>query len=183
MKHNSQRSQHGFTLIEVMVVIVIMGIMATLVVLNIDGIDYRKALQAREVLILDLKRIQRESVDQSRILALVVHPATDVSDTSYTIQEYIPANSSAALQQTKTKWQSYDDFKVRYLPSGVSLHIDSLSQRYENAQNRELLENNAPKLIWLGNGEAKPVRIQLYLSGEAIGQAIEIDHLGKINDI
>lgn len=60
------RSHHasirGFTLIEVMVVIVIMSIMASLVVLNISGVDQRKAMQAREVLLLDLQRILRESM-------------------------------------------------------------------------------------------------------------------------
>ena len=59
------RSHHasirGFTLIEVMVVIVIMSIMASLVVLNIGGVDQRKAMQTREVLLLDLQRILREA--------------------------------------------------------------------------------------------------------------------------
>ena len=47
------RSPHsavrGFTLIELMVVIVIMGIMASLVLLNTSGVDQRKAMQAREI--------------------------------------------------------------------------------------------------------------------------------------
>ncbi|MFI7983853.1 type II secretion system protein, partial [Acinetobacter baumannii] len=37
------QSQKGFTLIEVMVVIVIMTIMTSLVVLNIGGVDQKKA--------------------------------------------------------------------------------------------------------------------------------------------
>ena len=47
--------QKGFTLIELMVVIVIISIIASLIVLNIDGVDQRKAMQSRELLILDLK--------------------------------------------------------------------------------------------------------------------------------
>ena len=46
-----------------------------------------------------------------------------------------------------------------------------------------LLNSNAPQLLWLGNGEAKPVRIQFYLDNNEVGSAIEIDHLGKINEI
>lgn len=42
-------SVRGFTLIELMVVIVIMAIMASLVLMNIGGVDQRKAMQAREV--------------------------------------------------------------------------------------------------------------------------------------
>ena len=47
-------SVRGFTLIELMVVIVIMAIMASLVLMNIGGVDQRKAMQAREVFLLDL---------------------------------------------------------------------------------------------------------------------------------
>ncbi len=42
MKLKSFQSQKGFTLIEVMVVIVIMTIMTSLVVLNIGGIDQKR---------------------------------------------------------------------------------------------------------------------------------------------
>lgn len=50
--------QQGFTLIEIMVVIVIMTIMTALVLLNIGGVDQRRAMQAREMFILDLKKNQ-----------------------------------------------------------------------------------------------------------------------------
>lgn len=69
MRHHSHPLQQGFTLIEVMVVIVIMGIMASLVVLNVGGVDQRKAMQAREVFLMDVQRVLREANDQSRILA------------------------------------------------------------------------------------------------------------------
>ena len=52
-----------------MVVIVIMTIMTSLVVLNIGGVD-QKAMQARELFLLDLQKINKESIDQSRVLAL-----------------------------------------------------------------------------------------------------------------
>ena len=80
----------GFTLIEVMVVIVIISIIASLVVLNIDGLDQRKAMQAREMLLLDLKQINREANDQSRIYALDIQNATDVAEAQYGIIEYLP---------------------------------------------------------------------------------------------
>lgn len=62
------RLQQGFTLIEIMVVIVIMTIMTSLVVLNIGGVDQRRAMQAREMFILDLKKINKESTDQAKVL-------------------------------------------------------------------------------------------------------------------
>ena len=45
--------QQGFTLIEIMVVIVVMTILPALVLLNIGGVDQRRAMQAREMSILD----------------------------------------------------------------------------------------------------------------------------------
>ena len=64
----------------------------------------------------------------------------------------------------------------------MSLSIQALDHAYRNANNSELLKQSAPKLIWLGNGEAKPVRVQFYLNDQPIGSEIEIDHLGKIVD-
>ncbi|HQV26190.1 MAG TPA: prepilin-type N-terminal cleavage/methylation domain-containing protein, partial [Acinetobacter sp.] len=44
---SSHSFEQGFTLIEIMVVIVIMTVMTSLVVLNIGGIDQRRAMQAK----------------------------------------------------------------------------------------------------------------------------------------
>ncbi|MFV5502225.1 MULTISPECIES: type II secretion system protein [Acinetobacter] len=181
------RSPHsavrGFTLIELMVVIVIMGIMASLVLLNTSGVDQRKAMQAREILLMDLQRVLREANDQSRILALDVQTATDVTPFRYGIIEYRSAEQSGQNLQNE-KWQSYADFKLRSLPDHVSFQIQTLEQqRFANAKNRDLTQANSPQLIWLGNGEVKPVRIQFFFEEREIGAAIEVDHLGKINEI
>lgn len=79
MKRSLSRKDSGFTLIEVMVVIVIVSIVASLIVLNIDGLDQRKAMQVREMLLLDLKQINREANDQARIYAFDIQNVTDVS--------------------------------------------------------------------------------------------------------
>ncbi|RDC53239.1 type II secretion system protein [Acinetobacter lwoffii] len=181
------RSPHsavrGFTLIELMVVIVIMGIMASLVLLNTSGVDQRKAMQAREILLVDLQRVLREANDQSRILALDVQSATDVTPFRYGIIEYRSAAQTEQNLQNE-KWQNYADFKLRSLPDHISFQIQALEQqRYAKAQNRDLTQANSPQLIWLGNGEVKPVRIQFFLEDREVGAAIEIDHLGKINEI
>lgn len=71
-----------------MVVIVIMTIMTSLVVLNIGGVDQKKAMQARELFLLDIHKIGKESLDQSRVLALSTLSETDVSPFSYELYEY-----------------------------------------------------------------------------------------------
>ena len=188
--------QKGFTLIELMVVIVIISIIASLIVLNIDGVDQRKAMQARELLILDLKKMNREAVDQSRIYALVIQSQTDVASFGYRFDEYIPQrsqtndathrlNHSNALNSSNNnqkKWLEADAMTVRELPNRVSFTVESQDHEFKQAQNTDLLGNNAPKLIWLGNGEVKPVSIQIYYDQKPVGDLIQIDYLGKIDD-
>lgn len=195
MKFPSSK-QKGFTLIELMVVIVIIGIIASLIIFNIDGVDQRKAMQARELLILDLKKMNRESVDQSRIYALVIQPQTDVTRFGYRFDEYLPQgsqnqdsinrmNHSNTLNKTNNsqkKWLEADAGSVRELPNRVSFTVVSQDHEFKQAQNTDLLGNNAPKLIWLGNGEVKPVSIQIYYDQKPVGNLIQIDYLGKIDD-
>ncbi|NHC03276.1 type II secretion system protein [Acinetobacter sp. 187] len=191
----SSSHQFGFTLIELMVVIVIMGILASLIVMNIGGIDQRKAMQAREILIMDLKRINREANDQSRILALVTQSATDVSPFQYRIDEYqlsrpqvnavgqaqpdLFASQKPSQRQT---WMPVANQKAQALPDGVSFSVEAQSYDFKNANNAELLGANAPKLIWLGNGEVKPVSIQMYYDQKPVGELIQVDYLGKVID-
>lgn len=175
-------SQRAFTLIEVMVVIVIMTIMASLVVLNIGGVDQRRAMQAREMFILDLKKINKEATDQAKVFALNTQNATDVAPFSYNLFEYHD-QSRKQIQQADRTWQLYKEFKTRQLPDRVSFSIQSLdTATYNTAKNEDLLGGKAPQLIWFGNGEVKPVRIQFYYEQQPIGHELELDHLGKIDE-
>lgn len=184
-RHPSSIRQKGFTLIELMVVIVIVGVMTSLVVMNLDGIDQRKAMQAREMLILDLRKINREANDQARIYALVTDFSQNDSAFSYQVNEYttIPMDQqqkpSAVLPN---RWNILEEFKPRILPEKVSFSIENQEHDFENANNSDLLGANAPKLIWLGNGETKPVTIQMYYDQKPVGELIQVDYLGKVND-
>ncbi|ENX58362.1 MULTISPECIES: pilus assembly FimT family protein [Acinetobacter] len=175
-------SQKAFTLIEIMVVIVIMTIMASLVVLNIGGVDQRRAMQAREMFILDLKKINKEATDQAKVFALNTQNATDVAPFSYNLFEYHD-QSREQIQQADRTWQLYKEFKTRQLPDHVSFSIQSLdTATYNKAKNEDLLGGRAPQLIWFGNGEVKPVRIQFYYEQKPIGHELQLDHLGKIDE-
>lgn len=190
-KNPSTFNQSGFTLIELMVVIVIVGVMASLILLNIDGVDQRKAMQARELLILDLKRINREANDQARIYALDVQSATDVAPFRYGLVEYqsispdsnrLASNTQQSNVFQQNKWKELKNFQLRSLPNHVSFAVESQTKSYRNANNDDLIGTNAPKIIWFGNGEVKPVSIQMYYDQNPVGALINIDYLGKVDD-
>ena len=201
------KSQQGFTLIEVMLVIVIMAVMASLIVMNVQGVDQRKVMQARELLILNLKKIRLESADQGRILGLLIQPATDIAPAQYEVVEYRPQanpdnSNQSQLNQSQSnlnqstqsqfnqnqpmrerdqyRWQLATDFDSQTLPEQSSLQIQSLDHQL----NLDVLKHNdaLPQIIWLGNGEAVPVRIQLYLQQQQVGDAIVLNRLGAVGD-
>ena len=174
------KSTVGFTLIELMVVIVIMGIMASLILTNLNSVGRREAMQAREVLLMDLQIINQQANDQARILALQPLAATDVASFRYQLVEYQQGTTNIDASQ---KWQQFPDFKTRSLPDRVSFQIEPLDDLPQNISQPDLMGTDTPQLIWFGNGEAKPVRIQFYFEQKALGAEIEIDHLGKVNEI
>lgn len=193
MRTQSLSQQRGFTLIELMVVIVIVSILASLIVMNLSGVDQRKAMQAREVLIMDLKRMSRESTDQSRIYALVTQAETNVSPFQYYFEEYqnplsIENSSSTILlspsnqNDQKKTWVEIEGLKKNTLDAHISFTVEAQTYEFKGAHNSDLLGTRAPALIWLGNGEAKPVNIQMYYDQKAVGGLIQVDYLGKVSE-
>lgn len=185
MRTPSLTKASGFTLVELMVVIVIIAVISSLVMVNIGGTEQRKAMQAREFLILELQKINREANDQGRIYALQTHAATDVADFGYTLLQYQqPAVRTAVngqLAAQREKWQPVKDFKIKTMPPKVSFVVQETEHRFEHANNSDLIGQNAPTLIWFGNGEAKPVTIQVYYQQQTIGEPIRMDYLGQID--
>ena len=179
--------QDGFTLIEVMLVIVIMAVMAGLVVMNLDGIEHRKALQAREILIMDLQKIRLESIDQGRILGLVPLMASDVAPSGYQVVEYVKqsvkqnTNTSLMLSPpSQYVWQPANDFKMQTLPADSYLTIQMLDHGLSLDALKTQQQQNLPAIIWLGNGETLPARLQLFVQQQAVGDAVDVNRLGTI---
>ena len=175
-------NQQGFTLIELMVVIVIIALVASLIMLNVNGVSHRKALQAREVFLMDMQKVVREANDQATVIALQKN-TSEQGTYYYQFVELEKNNEITTDANVPMKWISLAQFKKQELPEKVDFHVTNLEQEYLNAQNQQLFSQNAPQMIWFGNGEVRPVRIQFTFEGQPIGAEIEMDHLGSVHEI
>lgn len=187
---HSHPAQQGFTLIELLVVIVIISIFAAIVGMSVGGVEHRRLMQEREQLINDLAVIRLESLDQARVFALVPLSANATTDAGYIVAEYSPetATDKRTGQLDKNKlWQPVDDFKQRTLSANAFLRVSALDQQTENQnmQNQHaqaLLGREAPRLIWFGNGENKPVQIQMIKDGQPVGGPVYVSSTGLTSD-
>jgi general secretion pathway protein G len=171
-------TQSGFTLIEVMLVVAIAAIFAAMIGLSIGGSDTRRVFQEREELMDSIAEISLESQDQSRMLGLIPLDQTATDPARYVVVEYDPT----ATDKDK-RWMPAADFKVHALPSNVELTVSPLQNNNQNpsAHLNDMTSGElSPKLIWFGNGEATPVRLQLLQEGQNVGDAVEITSLGKV---
>lgn len=97
MSSDYQRNQQGFTLLELMVVVVILGVLASLVIPNLmgnkDKADNQKAISDLVTLenALDMYRLDngRYPTTEQGLRALVVAPAIDPLPTEYRSGGYI----------------------------------------------------------------------------------------------
>lgn len=187
INHHKQR---GFTLIEVMLVIVIMSIFAGLVVVSISGVEQRKLMQQRDQLINDLNVVRLESADQARVFALITTSASATNPAGYFFAEYQPPQTDAQRGQAmftsekKSLWQPVDVFKTRSLSENAVLQIRSMDNSPQQLNGPEgLLDQKSPDLIWFGNGEVKPVRLQLIFDNQPVGNPIYVNSAGMVSDI
>jgi general secretion pathway protein G len=196
VKSRNRQKQRGFTLIEVMLVIVIMSIFAALVVVSVSGVEQRKLMQQRDQLINDLNVVRLESSDQARVYALMTTSATATVPAGYFFAEYQlpeqadpatlstqPQNSARANNATqKPLWQPVNGFKARTLEEGAMLQIRSMDNSPQVSGPEGLLGRQSPDLIWFGNGEVKPARLQIIFNNQPIGNPIYINTTGMVSD-
>lgn len=181
-------AQQGFTLIELMLVIVIMSVFAGLVVISISGVEQRKLMQQRDQLINDLNIVRLESVDQGRVFALITTSANATGPAGYFFAEYQPPETdpqtglAMTRQEKKPLWQPVEAFKSRSLSENAFLQIRSMDNSPQIDGPEGLLDQTAPDLIWFGHGEVKPARLQLIFNGQPIGEPVYVNSVGMLSD-
>lgn len=173
--------QQGFTLIELMLVIVIIGIFAGMVSLSVGGDSERRLLLLRERLVDNLAIVQLESLDQGRLLALQVVPQQAGQLAGYQVVGFEPTAEDVAQ-----RWPVAADFMFQPLPDRVRLQITPLQLRTTTRQpTRDTAiwqDASTPQLMWLGNGEATPVRLQLMQDQQPIGAPLYVSASGQVSD-
>lgn len=197
----------GFTLVELMVVMVIIGIFAGTVSLAVGSSVKRQQMQMYDQLVDNLKLIALESRVQNKVYGLVFSPESDVKDARYDVVALSSAaqkklyqdglQTQAEKQQKQLGQQSTLDAKKLWQPINIitknellptmRLRVESLEAG--NAINdqpfRELnpiFQNTRelPQLLWYGSGEVTPVKIEVFAGEIQIGNPIFVDQLGRV---
>ncbi len=172
-------TQQGFTLIEVMLVVLIAGVFAAMVTLSVGGSETRRVLQEREQLVDSIAVIRLESQDQSRMLGLLTLDQTATDPARYVVMQFDPNDANK-----EKRWKPAEGFKVHALPTDVILTVTPLQDNTRQTPSVRLNDITSsalsPKLIWFGNGEATAVRLQLLQKGQPVGDAVEVTTLGRV---
>lgn len=211
---------NGFTLVELMVVIVILSVFAGVVSVSVSGGQKRQQMQYYDKLVDDLKLAKLESLDQARVIGLLFSPENATRAPSYgfltltnAAQDYIyrggveqvaddtnaATNGEASITElTPDKlWQPEPSFKRTELLPNMRMEVSELTVQGGiantvfnntsgsadlNANNNPLFADSSqlPDVLWYGNGEATPVKIQLYVGDNTLGDPIFIDALGRV---
>lgn len=168
----------GFTLIELMLVIVIIGVFASLVGLSMGGSEQRQQLLARERLADDLSLVRLEADERMAVLGVQWQPARQDQPAGYQVVRFEPQ-----AQEESERWAADPAFAFRPLPEGVTAQVSALTlQNSMSAGNSPVMLGQAPTLLWLGNGEANPARIQLMTGQKPLGEALYVAENGRVSD-
>lgn len=143
--------QHGFTLIEILVVIVLIGIITSMAVINIGGQDDTEEREARRLAAV-LETASREAVIEARELGLIL------SDEGYrfTRLEQGEWRSDAFSQDRALRRHAF--------PEGVRLEVSTEGlpgSREPGAGNDDDDDNGRPHVLILSSGELTPFEIEI----------------------
>ena len=178
------KSEKGFTLIEIMLVIAIMSIFAALVVVSISGVEQRRLMQQRDQLINDLNVVRLESNDQARVYALMTTSASATNPAGYFFAEYNLAQAGQDNRNAEKKplWKAVDSFKTRQFSDGAFLQVRSMENNNQISAPEGLFDQKSPDLIWFGNGESKPARLQIIFNDKPVGSPVYVNSIGMVSD-
>ena len=165
----------GFTLVEILVVVVIMAIVISLAVLSIGttGRDAQLDEESRRIEGL-VGLLHERALLEGRDFGLRIEPAA---------YEFVVYDSR------RDRWMTLDqehEFRRRALPKGVSFQLELDSRIVViKPMDRNLTSDAtpAPQLAIAASGEGTPFRLTLLRDGTAARASVDGDALGKITRV
>ncbi|MFE8071729.1 type II secretion system minor pseudopilin GspH [Marinobacteraceae bacterium S3BR75-40.1] len=155
------RHQRGFTLIEILVVVIIVGLMATIAVLNVGDAPERHKLEEKvRKLYLTLQTASDEAVLDSREIGLKL----DKGEVRFLV--YQPPEVSVQGQDSPAggTWEPMqnDPFRGWTVPDWLKMEIEPAADqpRLPVQGDKEKL----PDLVLFSSGETTPFQIRLWLA-------------------
>ena len=163
----------GFTLVEILVVVVIMAVVISLAVLSIGvtGRDSQLDEETRRIEGL-VGLLHERAVLEGRDFGLRVQP------TRYEFLVYVPA---------RDRWERMDqerEFRRRELPKGLSFQLQLDSQTVvlkpddPNLSSNQVLSN--PQIAIAASGDGTPFRLTLLREQTRAQASVDGDALGKL---
>jgi len=113
MRSTMPHSRRGFSLIEIMVVVVLIGLMMAIVVPRFRVSQYTRTREAADLLVRDLEAVRSRALATRSIARIVVNPGAG------TYTGYLDADRDGALAQTAAETDALEIFRTRALDQGV----------------------------------------------------------------
>ena len=160
--------QRGFTLIEILVVMVIVSVMAGIVVANMPTIVQSRDFDTESRRLITLLRMAREeAVLQGLEFGLQVHRE------GYEFLTYDEASQSWSRVTTRP-------FQGRDLPQGLELSVEVEDAALSFGDEAEDEDNPVPPVLLLSSGEVTPFEVTLAMPDDNLVKRLGSDGYGAI---
>lgn len=203
----AKQSQQGFTLIEIMVVIVILSVFAGLMSLSVGSSESRKNRAFYEHLIDSMQYVRLLSAErmqpmglslqadkQGQLLPVIVTLSDSYSAYRQDLAGQQDGSAKNAMElsamtddnTSQPTWQVEAGVTLPELPANVSIAINPLDGLTNTSAGAArplqpwFAGQEVPQVVWFGTGEATPVAIEILHDKRLVGEVIIVEPNGNV---